>query len=156
MGGRPRKPVQEHILSGTSKNNSYRKNWNTRNDRPLTSKPAPGKFLKRTQIAWNQFMDVKAAQGVLSAEDEVCIMAMFESLDKYIRLSDKEYEILTSDDPDLDELAKLERPLHKHQEEFRAWAVKYGVTPAERSKLVVSPQKEESPMMQLIQKVKEG
>ena len=101
-------------------------------------------------------MDVKATQGVLSAEDEVCIMAMFESLDKYIRLSDKEYEILTSDDPDLDELAKLERPLHKHQEEFRAWAVKYGVTPAERSKLVVSPQKEESPMMQLIQKVKEG
>lgn len=154
--GRNRKSPQELELSGTFKKHSSRKNWNTRNDRPLTSKPAPGKFLKRTQIAWNQFMDVKAAQGVLSAEDEVCIMAMFESLDKYIRLSDKEYEILTSDDPDLDELAKLERPLHKHQEEFRAWAVKYGVTPAERSKLVVSPQKEESPMMQLIQKVKEG
>lgn len=154
--GRNRKSPQELELSGTFNQHSSRKNWNTRNDRPLTSKPAPGKFLKRTQIAWNQFMDVKAAQGVLSAEDEVCIMAMFESLDKYIRLSDKEYEILTSEDPDLDELAKLERPLHKHQEEFRAWAVKYGVTPAERSKLVVSPQKEESPMMQLIQKVKEG
>ena len=153
---RPRKSPQELKLSGTFTKDSSRKNWNTRNDRPLTSKPAPQRFLQRTKVAWNQFMDVKACQGVLSAEDEHCVVAMFESLDKYIRFSDMEYEELQSENPDLDRLLKLQKESIKYQQEFRAWAIKYGVTPAERSKLVVSPQKEDSPLMQLINKVKEG
>lgn len=153
---RPRKTPQELELSGTFKKSSARKNWNTRNDRPLTSKPAPQRFLQRTKVAWNQFMDVKTTQGVLSADDESSVVAMFESLDKYIRFSDMEYEELQSENPDLDRLLKLQKESIKYQQEFRAWAIRFGITPTERTKLSVNPQKEESPMMQLIQKVKQG
>ena len=39
---------------------------------------------------------------------------------------------------------------------FRNWAIRFGMTPTERSKLPVVPEKPQSEMLQLIRKVKEG
>ena len=163
--GRPRKTVQELELAGTNQFNPYRKNWYTRNDRPLVAKPAPATYLKRTQIAWNQFMDVKSAQGVLSADDESCIVMMFDCLDRLYRNTD-EYNEIRKKNPNYAEWLKdkehreLVKQIRKEMTEddtaFRNWAIRFGMTPTERSKLTVTPQKPQSEMLQLIRKVKEG
>lgn len=156
---RPRKTVHDLKLSGTFNRDSSRKNWNTRNDRPLVAKPAPAHYLKRTQIAWNQFMDVKAAQGVLSADDESCIVMMFDALDRLYRNTDLYNEIRRSH-PDYATylLDKFNRDMVKHIRKeiseddatFRNWAIRFGLTPTERTKLQISADNSKSEMFELL------
>ena len=162
--GRPRKSEVELKLSGTFGRVSSRKNWNTRNDRPLTSKPAPATYLKRTQIAWNQFMDVKATQGVLSADDESCIVMMFDCLDRLYRNTDTYNELRKNPDyvewlkdkTNRDTMRQIRKEMSDDDTAFRQWAIRFGITPTERSKLAVTPEKPQSEMLQLIQRAKEG
>lgn len=163
--GRPRKTPQELELNGTNIYHPERKNWYTRNDRPLVSKPAPAHYLQRTKIAWNQFMDVKSAQGVLSADDESCVVQMFDCLDRLYRNTDA-YNRIRKENPDyatwlLDKgnremVKQIRKEMTEDDTAFRNWAIRFGMTPTERSKLPVIPQKPQSEMLQLIQKVKEG
>ena len=163
--GRPRKTPAELKLAGTFNRVSSRKNWNTRTDRPLSAKPAPAHYLQRTQVAWNQFMDVKAAQGVLSADDESCVVMMFDCLDRLYRNTDA-YNKIRKDNPDyaawlLDKgnremVKQIRKEMTEDDTAFRNWAIRFGMTPTERSKLPVTPEKPQSEMLQLIRKVKEG
>ena len=157
--GRNRKTLAELELSGTNSRNPQRQKWNRRNDRPLTQKPAPEGYLKRTQIAWHQFMEMKATQGVLSIEDEPLIVAMFDSMDRHLRYKDKRKEL----DKKLG-WTKEDVLVRNHLDimidrEFKQWttlAMRFGMGPLERTKLVVAPQETEDPMLQLIKRAKEG
>ena len=160
----PRKSPQELKLAGTFSQHSSRKNWNTRNDRPLVAKPAPGTYLKRTQIAWNQFMDVKATQGVLSADDESCIIMMFDCLDRLYRNTDTYNELRRNPDyvgwlrdgKNRAIIKQIRKEMSEDDMAFRQWAIRFGLTPTERSKLQVTPEKPQSEMLQLIQRAKGG
>lgn len=157
--GRNRKTLAELELSGTNSRNPQRQKWNRRNDRPLTEKPAPEGYLKRTQIAWHQFMEMKATQGVLSIEDEPLIVAMFDSMDRHLRYKDKRKEL----DKELG-WTKEDVLVRNHLDvmidrEFKQWttlAMRFGMGPLDRTKLVVDPPEKEDPMLQLIKRAKEG
>ena len=157
--GRNRKTLAELELSGTNSRNPQRQKWNRRNDRPLTEKPAPEGYLKRTQIAWHQFMEMKATQGVLSIEDEPLIVAMFDSMDRHLRYKDKRKEL----DKELG-WTKDDVLVRNHLDimidrEFKQWttlAMRFGMGPIDRTKLVVAPPETEDPMLQLIKRANEG
>ena len=142
---RPRKSAQELQLSGTFSRVSSRKNWNTRNDRELTKKPAPSRYLQRTKEAWNQFMDVKATQKVLSAEDERSVVLMFDALDRYFRMSDEIDKIYRKPDfaewlgdiSNQKQFKLMKTELRADNDVFKNWAIRFGMTPTERSKLSV-------------------
>lgn len=157
--GRPRKTPQELELSGTNIYHPERKKWNTKNSTPLTEKPAPGRYLKRTQFFWNQFMIEKASQNVLSVGDEPVFTAMFDSYDRWLRYKDRREELdstLGWDKEDITIRNQLDIMIDR---EFKQWtqiAIRFGLTPTERSKLAVQPEKPQSEMLQLIRKVKEG
>ena len=158
----PRKSPQELKLAGTYNRHSSRKNWNDRNDRPLTAKPAPGRYLKRTQISWNKFMDMKASQGCLSVEDEDLIIRMFDSLDRYYRLGDVIDEHLRScditalyeDEEKRKAHREMERSMKEHGETFDRIAWHFGLSPTERSKLVLAPQKPQTEFMRILERAK--
>ena len=163
--GRPRKTPQELELAGTNPYNPYRKNWNTKNQRPLTDRVAPAHYLRRTQIVWAEFMDMKAAQGVLSEEDRACVIEMFDCLDRLYRNTDT-YNEIRKNNPDYfqflldkgnrDTVKQLRAEMTADDTAFRNWAIRFGMTPTERSKLPVMPEKPQSEMLQLIKRVKDA
>ena len=156
MGG-IRKTLKELELSGTNIYHPEREKWNKRNDRPLEYKP--GHYLKRTQIAWHQFMDVKITQGVLSEDDESLIITMFDSLDRLTRYKDQRLKL----DKELG-WTKEDILVRNHLDimidrEFKQWttlAMRFGMGPIDRTKLTVAPKETEDPMLTLIKKAKEG
>lgn len=162
--GRPRKSASELKLSGTFGQHSSRKDWYTRNDKPLIRKPAPAHYLQRTKVAWNQFMDVKAAQGVLSADDESCIVMMFDCLDRLYRNTDTYNELRKNtnyvrwlkDKENRETIKMIRREISDDNLTFRNWAIRFGLTPTERSKLAVNPDKPQSEMLRLIKEVGEA
>ena len=158
--GRPRKSEAELKLSGTFDRVSSRKKWNTRNSTPLTDRPAPAKYLKRTQFFWNQFMVEKAAQNVLSVGDEPVLVSMFDAYDQYLRYKDQHDELMKEADfKDMEFIRKLNQLDIMIDRLFKQWtslALRFGLTPSERSKLAVMPEKPQSAMLELIQRAKEG
>lgn len=163
--GRPRKTPQELELTGTNIYHPERKNWNTKNQKPLTDRVAPAHYLRRTQIAWAEFMDMKAEQKVLSIEDRALVVQMFDCLDRLYRNTDTYNEIRKAhpdyakwlqDKDNRDVIKTLRSEMTADDTAFRNWAIRFGMTPTERSKLPVVPEKPQSEMLQLIRKVKEG
>ena len=162
--GRPRKTPQELELAGTNPFNPSRKTWNTKNQRPLTDRLAPAHYLRRTQIAWAEFMDMKAAQGVLSEEDRSCVIEMFDCLDRLYRNTDTYNEIRKNnpnyfdfllDKDNRDAVKHLRAEMNADDTAFRNWAIRFGMTPTERSKLPMMPEKPQSEMLQLIKRAKD-
>ena len=162
---RPRKPAAELKLSGTFNQHSSRKNWNTETPLAVTNKPAPDRYLQRTKVAWNQFMRVKTEQGILSEEDYMMVTMMFDSLDDVYRIQDEidafyKRPNLRKDLADEDIRQQLKDMVHirkNHETSFAFIACKFGLTPAERSKLTLPEKKNESPMIALLNKArKEG
>lgn len=152
--GRPRKTPQELELSGTNIYHPERKKWNRRNSTPLTEKPAPGKYLKRTQFFWNQFMLEKATQNVLSIADEPVFTAMFDAYDRWLRYMDRRDELDgTVGWTDLNDI-KLRNQLDiMIDREFKQWtslAIRFGLTPTERSKLAVPQEDPEDEIFRII------
>ena len=158
--GRPRKTPQDLKLSGTNIYHPERKKWNTRNATPITQKPAPSRYLKRTQYFWNQFMIEKAAQNVLSVGDEPVLVSMFDAYDQYLRYKDQHDELMKDadfKDPEfLRNLNQLDIMIDRLFKQWTSLALRFGLTPTERSKLAVTPEKPQSAMLELIQRAKEG
>lgn len=155
---RPRKPAAELKLSGTFNQHSSRKNWNTETPMAVTSKPAPDRYLQRTKIAWNQFMRVKAAQGILSEEDMAMVTMMFDALDDVYRMQDEidafykrpNLRACLADEDSRQQLKDMVHIRKNHETSFAFIACKFGLSPAERSKLTLPDKTNESPMLQLI------
>lgn len=156
--GRPRKSPEELKLAGTFGQHSSRQKWNARNATPLTQKPAPGRYLKRTQYFWNQFMIEKASQNVLSVGDEPVFIAMFDSYDRWLRYKDKRDELdETMGWTDLKDIKARNQLDIMIEREFKSWtslALRFGLTPSERSKLAVSPEKPQTEFMKILERAK--
>ena len=159
---RPRKSANELKLAGTFDRGYPRKNWNTETLYVVTDKPAPNEYLTRTKIAWNQFMKVKASQGVLSEEDMSMVRLMFDALDDVYRIQDEidafyKRPTLRKDLADEDKRSQLKEMVQirkNHETSFAHFACKFGISPAERTKLTIPDKKEESPMLKLLNKAK--
>ena len=110
-------------------------------------------------------MDMKAAQGVLSEEDRSCVIEMFDCLDRIYRNTDAYNEIrkqhpdyvawLLEDKANRDTIKLLRSELTADDTAFRNWAIRFGMTPTERSKLPMMPEKPQSEMLQLIMRAKD-
>ena len=158
--GRTRKPVQQLKLAGTYDRGYPRKDWNTTTPYAVTGDegPADSRYLGRTKEAWHQFMRVKSAQGVLSEEDLCMVRLMFDALDNLYRIQDqidnfykqKNLNVILANEDRLMQLKTMVQIRKNHETSFAFFACKFGLTPAERSKLTVADKKEESPMLQLI------
>ncbi len=161
---RPRKPAQEHELSGTNRFHPERESWNRRNDRPLTSRPAPDRYLMRTKMAWTAFMDMKSTQKCLSVEDEQNIVVMFNALDRIFRTTDEidkimrrsDYSEWLDDRGNRDKLSNLYKCLKADDETYRQWAIRFGMTPTERSKLPAIKEEKQSFMLEIAKRVAEA
>jgi P27 family predicted phage terminase small subunit len=154
--GRPRKSPEELKLAGTFGQHSSRQKWNARNATPLTEKAAPSRYLKRTQYFWNQFMIEKAQQNVLSVADEPVFVAMFDSYDQWLRYKDKR-EKLTIGYETMEEINIRNRLDCMIDREFKQWtslAIRFGITPTERSKLECGPEQKETEFMQILKRAK--
>lgn len=162
--GRNRKPAQELHLSGTFNQHSSRKDWNTSTPFAVTGDEgsANGKYLKRTQEAWHDFMRVKAVQGVLSQEDMCIVTLMFDALDNLYRIQDQidafykqpNLSNILKNEKRMEQLKSMVQIRRNHETSFAHFACKFGMTPAERSKLTVADKKDESPMLQLLNRAK--
>lgn len=158
--GRPRKTTTELKLSGTFNQHSSRKNWNTDVPCKLTDKPAPGHYLKRTQIEWHKFMIVKSSQEILSIEDESMIIMMFDSLDLYFRMTDSVFEFHKS--PEYNEkmqdwkqratLKDFVKLRSSHLADFTRIACRFGISPAERSRMTMPEKEERDELLELVTK----
>jgi len=159
---RPRKSANELKLAGTFNKVGSRKNWNTETLFVVMDKPAPNEYLTRTKIAWNQFMRVKAVQGVLSEEDMSMVRMMFDSLDDVYRIQDEidafyKRPTLRNDLKDKekrDHLKEMVQIRKSHETSFAMFACKFGLSPSERTKLTLPEKKDESPMLQLLNRAK--
>ena len=99
--GRPRKTVRELKLSGTYSKHKEYKTYNSETPmQGLENEKAPKRYLKRTQNAWNDFMQVKIIQDVLSVEDRSAIGLMFDALDSYYRTRDQLQTVQKSAKPE--------------------------------------------------------
>lgn len=156
--GRPRKRITELKLSGMYEKHGERRLWNTQTPCVLDEYPAPGRYLKRTQTAWHEFFQVKMIQGILSIEDRTYVVMMFDALDMYYRISDKLEQYWKSsclDDylNDWKDRAKGKDLLvmrSKCLEDFNKIARLFGLTQAERTKIVQVEKKEPSDLMKIL------
>lgn len=158
--GRPRKTTAELKLAGVINQHSSRKDWNT-SDTPYaidTQRQAPSNYLPETKSAWAAFMKVKLVQGVLSAEDEGTVRLMFDALDDTYRMQKQIDEFYLSENLS-ERLADAEQRKHlkemvqvrnMHSDAFTRLALRFGITPTERSRLAVKEKQELSPMLQLL------
>jgi len=156
MPGRPRKTVAQLKLSGTFNKVSSRKDWNEEVPCVLGYISAPKRYLQRTKVAWNQFMRVKAQQGVLSEEDQSLVLIMFNHLDHYYRADDRLQQM--EKDPayfgtsiGLDAMDKIGKMIERHFNSFSKLALRFGMTPSERTKLHIPEHEKQSEMLQLLQ-----
>ena len=159
---RPRKSVSDLKLSGTFSQHSSRKNWNTETLFAVSDRPAPNKYLQRTKVAWNQFMRVKTVQGILSEEDMSLVTLMFDALDDVFRIQDEIDAFYRSptlrrdlaDEEKRDHLKDMIQMRKSHETSFAFFACKFGLSPSERTKLTLPEKKNESPMLQLLNRAK--
>ena len=157
--GRPRKPISELKLSGMYNNHAERRLWNPETPSQMGPEPAPTSYLKRTRDAWTAFMTVKAQQGILSIEDRAAIVQMFDALDEYYRITDLIFEFYKDASVDLmlsakggQEKIKTMSNLQKtYSQTWIQLACRFGITPAERSKLQIPTDKPKSDLLQLLE-----
>lgn len=162
--GRPRKPAKELKLNGTFNKVSSRKDWNTDTPYVMDQSYAPKRYLPETKRAWNQFMKVKCVQGVLSDEDEAMVILMFDALDDVYRIQAKIDEFYN--DPNLSanlrdaetrkHLKEMVQVRKIHETSFVTMAVKFGMSPVERSRLQVTSSKPKSELFELLSERMEG
>lgn len=106
-------------------------------------------------------MDVKATQKVLSAEDERSVVLMFDALDRYFRMSDEIDKIYRKPDfaewlgyeSNQKQFKLMKTELRADNDIFRNWALRFGMTPTERSKLSVPKVEKEDEIFSIL---KEG
>ncbi len=153
--GRNRKTVAELKLSGEFGKHGNRKDWNQEVPDPIGRDfKIPAGLLPHTRNAYRSFMYAKTIQGILSTEDEPLVFAMFSSLDSYLRITEQIAPILKNkEEIDLDQIDKLSKIQRRYLESFTALAIKFGLSPTERSKLSLPVKKEPSPMMKILQEV---
>ena len=162
--GRNRTPAQELKLAGTFDRGYPRKDWYTTVPFAVTGDEgaADSKYLKRTQVAWHSFMKVKSVQGILSEEDLCMVTLMFDALDNLYRIQDQidafykkpNLSALLADEDYRSQLKEMVQIRKNHETSVAFFACKFGMTPAERSKLTVPEKKDESPMLQLLNRAK--
>lgn len=167
--GRKRKSVQELKLHGMYGKRSSHKDYNEDVPNPIVFKSAPKRYLQRTKIAWNEFMRVKCTQGILSEEDNILVEMMFDSLNHYFYEQDELDNIQKKlhldsiakkgEDKDKDRLSPEEREelrsakvqtikaRNTFKKEFDESAIKFGLSPTERTKLIIPEKKKESELM---------
>lgn len=155
--GRKRKSVQELKMNGMYGKRGSHKTYNDEVPNPILYKPAPKRYLQRTKIAWNEFMRVKCAQGVLSEEDNSLIEMMFDSLNHYFYEEDELSRIQKKlNDPDttaedretlLGEKTLTTKVRNTLRKEFEQTASNFGLSPTQRSKLILPEKKKESELM---------
>ena len=156
--GRPRKSANELKLAGTFNRGYQRQDWNTETQCVVTHKPAPDRYLQRTKVAWNQFMRVKATQGVLSEEDLSLVTLMFDSLDDVYRMQDEidafyrrpNLRHALADEDLRSQLKEMVQIRKSHETSFAMFACKFGLSPSERTKLTLPNRKEESALLKLM------
>lgn len=156
--GRPRKTVADLKLSGTYGRHSEHKDYNDETPLQITEgERAPSRYLKRTQTAWQDFMNVKSFQGVLSVEDKSAITMMFDALDSYYRTHDQLQRIQRTAKPEdyknkefLDCLKALTSTRSTFFREYVQIACRFGITPTERSRLVIPKKKEDSELFKIL------
>ena len=156
--GRPRKSVQELKLSGMYSKRSSHKNYNDEVPNQMELKTAPKRYLQRTKVAWNQFMRVKVTQGILSEEDASLICIMFDALDNLYHIQDEidrffrrpDLTSALSDEDRRKQLKDMVQVRKLHETSFVTLACRFGLTPSERTKLVLPQKKAESPLLKLI------
>lgn len=110
-------------------------------------------------MSWAQFMNMKAAQGVLSIEDETLVRRMFDALDLYFRIYDiisarfrrGEIEEIYADPERRKEHKDLERSMHANGEIYDKLAYHFGMSPIERSKLSVPQAETEDEIFKIIE-----
>ena len=101
---------------------------------------------------------------VLSADDESCIVMMFDCLDRLYRNTDTYNELRKNtnyvrwlkDKENRETIKMIRREISDDNLTFRNWAIRFGLTPTERSKLAVNPDKPQSEMLRLIKEVGEA
>jgi len=155
--GRKRKSVQELKMNGMYGKRSSHKTYNDEVPNPIMYKSAPKRYLQRTKIAWNEFMRVKCAQGVLSEEDNSLIEMMFDSLNHYFYEEDELSRIqkklnepgISAEDREtlLGEKTLTTKVRNTLRKEFEQTASNFGLSPTQRSKLILPEKKKESELM---------
>lgn len=156
--GRPRKTMAELELSGVVNQHGYRKNWNSNTPFEAQAKRAPEHYLPETKKAWNYFHKVKAVQGVLSIEDEPLVRMMFDSLNYAFKMSaaidalyhNEEFMSNLADSDKRKQLKEMVQIYKIHESSFFSIALRFGITPTERSRLATKEQQTISPMLKLI------
>ena len=103
-------------------------------------------------------MRVKAIQGVLSEEDMPLVGMMFDALDNLYRIQDEidafyrdpKLKSNLSDEETRKQLKDMVNIRKSHEAGFFLLACRFGLTPSERTKLVLPEKNAKSPMLQLI------
>ena len=157
--GRKRKSVAELKLSGLYGKRSSHKEYNDENPNPIPFAPAPKRYLQRTKVAWNQFMRVKCSQGILSEEDSFLVKMMFDDLDHMHRQEDRlvalEKKQTDEIDVELEEaIARVTNLRDKFEKSVTKLAIAFGITPPERSKLILPKKENDSEFMKILERAK--
>lgn len=142
--GRPRKTKEVLELSGAVTYNKKRyESYGSSKSMAFprdTHISCPKRFLKKTQQAWNTIIPAKIMEQVLCEEDLPHVEAMFSFYDEYVRIDNKLQAYLKDDDWDFNpDVLKIVRTLMKLKSDafshFSEIALRFGVTPVERTKL---------------------
>ena len=150
--------MSELNLSGVAKQHSYRKNWSSNTPLEAQLHRPPEHYLAETKKAWYNFYKVKAIQGVLSIEDEPLVRMMFDALNNALRMSaevDKLYhnsEFMSNlaDSNKRKQLKDMVQIYKMHETSFFNIAIRFGITPTERSRLATREEQPASPLLRLI------
>lgn len=141
--GKQRNTQNELILSGAVKRNpqrysgfNFQKGKVIPKDMTLTP---PKKVRKETKKAWEAIVPNLISMGALSEQDLPMMGVLFSSYDRMMMLDDKQKSVEQTFDPtDADQvktLERIDRMRRNAQQEVVQLALRFGLTPTERSRL---------------------
>lgn len=130
--GRPRKPIAQHVLDGTYRHDRHADTW-----QPTGEPETPDWLGPDAQALWQSIVPPLVASGVATALDAAELAALCDWWGMYRQAIDK----LPTLDPDSKLYFKTQMIAVTSFKQFSAIASKFGLTPSDRAKLQVTPQK---------------
>jgi len=148
--GRPRKPAALHILHA-SRNNAARLNPHEPGYAPKLASP-PKHLSKAAAAIWRSLGKLLLGQRVITEADHVAFAMVCATAARVVEYEAKIAEygaviILKSGDLGISPYSRL---LHREEAMFSGLASRFGLTPADRTRIVAAPPEAEADPMEVL------
>lgn len=142
-GGHNRKPTKLHVLQGTDQ--PSRTNPNEPKPKPVTVVKVPPGMTPGARKAWKRLAPILERLELLTESDIETFTALCQAWGRYENAVKRLKKIEHVADPmeEIDIIRKAEVSVERAEHAFRLYGQEFGLSPASRARLQVSPGKKD-------------